>query len=144
MPTHAEPQAAPAALSAAAQPLVAALRASGAAEATYALEGAELVVRVKASSVVPLAGHHAEPFLVASPVAGRFYHAESPGMAPAAAPGQRVEAGAPLGYLEAMKLVHPLPAPRGAWVQQLLVEDGAAVLAGQALVALRLDAPTHP
>lgn len=79
--------------------------------------------------------------VVRAPVAGRFYHAQAPGLAPAVAVGAQVAQGAPLGYMEAMKLIHPLLSPRGGWVRQLAVADGAAVVVGQKLVVLSPEAP---
>ncbi len=53
--------------------------------------------------------------------------------------GQRVEKGAPLLALEAMKMEHPSLAPMNAIVSQVLVEHGAQVSAGALLLELQAD-----
>jgi biotin carboxyl carrier protein len=55
----------------------------------------------------------------------------------AAAPGDRVEAGALLVVLEAMKTEHRVTAPHGGLVAELLVAEGQEVQAGAALVVLQ-------
>ncbi|MGE0874247.1 MAG: biotin carboxylase N-terminal domain-containing protein [Burkholderiales bacterium] len=52
------------------------------------------------------------------------------------APGQRVEAGAPLVVLEAMKMEHALAAPAAARVKAVHVAAGAQVAPGQLLAEL--------
>jgi len=53
-----------------------------------------------------------------------------------AAPGQRVEAGAALVVLEAMKMEHALAAPSAMRVKAVHVAAGAQVAPGQLLVEL--------
>jgi biotin carboxyl carrier protein len=53
-----------------------------------------------------------------------------------AAPGDRVEAGAPLLVIEAMKMENELRAGHAATVGRILVEPGATVEAGAKLVEL--------
>jgi propionyl-CoA carboxylase alpha chain len=55
----------------------------------------------------------------------------------AAAPGDRVEAGALLVVLEAMKTEHRVTAPHGGLVAELLVAEGQEVQAGAALAVLQ-------
>jgi 3-methylcrotonyl-CoA carboxylase alpha subunit len=50
--------------------------------------------------------------------------------------GDTVAAGQPLVVLEAMKMQNPVRAPRGGRVGRVLVEAGAQVEAGAALVEL--------
>jgi len=53
-----------------------------------------------------------------------------------AQPGQRVDAGAPLVVLEAMKMEHRITAPHAGRVADLLVEEGQEVDAGTVLAVL--------
>lgn len=56
-------------------------------------------------------------------------------------PGQRVEAGAPLLILEAMKMQNEIDAPMAGEVAELHVEAGRTVGAGDRLVTLRTTEP---
>jgi propionyl-CoA carboxylase alpha chain len=58
----------------------------------------------------------------------------------AAAPGDRVDAGALLVVVEAMKLEHRIAAPRAGRVRELLVAEGQEVAAGTPVVVLEEDA----
>ena len=58
----------------------------------------------------------------------------------AVAPGDRVEAGAELAVVEAMKMEHRVTAPRAARVAEVLVRPGEQVTAGRALVVLEEEA----
>ena len=68
--------------------------------------------------------------LIRAPMAGRI-------VALFVSVGQRVEKGAPLFTLEAMKMEHPSTAPMDAIVKQVLIEHGAQVSAGALLVELQ-------
>jgi biotin-dependent carboxylase-like uncharacterized protein len=57
------------------------------------------------------------------------------------APGDEVAAGQPLLVIEAMKMQSPVRAPRAGRVARVLVEAGARVEGGAALVELDADAP---
>jgi len=67
--------------------------------------------------------------LIRAPMAGRI-------VALFVSAGQKVEKGAPLLALEAMKMEHPSTAPMAAVVKQVLVEHGAQVSAGTLLLEL--------
>ncbi len=56
-------------------------------------------------------------------------------------PGQRVEAGAGLAVLEAMKMENQIKAPVAGVVQAVRVEAGKAVEKGQVLIVLAAPAP---
>jgi geranyl-CoA carboxylase alpha subunit len=66
---------------------------------------------------------------VRAPMAGRI-------VSVLVSPGERVEKGATLAVLEAMKMEHPAAAPMAAVVQAVLVEQGAQVAAGSLLIEL--------
>ncbi|MBV7409438.1 acetyl/propionyl/methylcrotonyl-CoA carboxylase subunit alpha [Maritimibacter sp. DP1N21-5] len=70
--------------------------------------------------------------------AGDVVEAPMPGLVKAlfVAPGDRVEAGAKMAIMEAMKMEHTLTAPRDGTVAEVLVSEGAQVEAHAALIAL--------
>lgn len=78
---------------------------------------------------------------VVTPMVGTFYVAPEPGAAPFVQVGDRVEAGQPVGIVEAMKLMNPVPAERSGEVMEVLVGDGEPVEFGQPLVRILVDAP---
>ena len=67
---------------------------------------------------------------VASPAVGFFVYAEGLG------PGQDVQKGDPLGWVEMLGVRHDVRAPRAATVRGLPAESGEAVEYGQPLVEL--------
>ncbi len=65
--------------------------------------------------------------LVRAPLVGTYYAASAPGAAPFGQVGDRVEKGATLCLIEAMKTMSEVPAPCDLIVEQLLAEDGELV-----------------
>lgn len=87
------------------------------------------------------AGASAEPVrpagrVVASPVVGVFYAAPSPDQAPFVSIGTRVDNGAPLGIIEAMKLMNEVTSPCGGVIVDILVENAQRVEYGQPLFVI--------
>ncbi|SFR87777.1 acetyl-CoA carboxylase biotin carboxyl carrier protein [Sphingomonas jatrophae] len=80
----------------------------------------------------PAAADH--PGAVKSPMVGTAYLAPEPDAKPFAAPGQRVEAGATLLIVEAMKVMNPIASPRAGTVKAVLVGNGQPVEFDQPLV----------
>ena len=76
-------------------------------------------------------GHH-----VLSPMVGTFYRASSPGAKPFVEVGQRVEAGAVLCIIEAMKLLNQIEADKAGVITGILVENGQPVEYGQPLFTI--------
>ncbi|MBV7379097.1 biotin carboxylase N-terminal domain-containing protein [Maritimibacter dapengensis] len=76
--------------------------------------------------------------LAGAAAGGDTVEAPMPGLVKAVfvAPGDRVEAGAKMAVLEAMKMEHTLVAPRDGVVAECFVTEGAQVEAGAALIAL--------
>jgi acetyl-CoA carboxylase biotin carboxyl carrier protein len=70
---------------------------------------------------------------VVAPMVGTFYRALSPGAAPLVEAGALVEAGQPLGVLEAMKMMNQVEAEHTGRVVRICCEDGALAMAGQVL-----------
>lgn len=73
---------------------------------------------------------------IRSPLAGVFYRAPRPGVAPYVEAGQSVSKGATLCIVEAMKLMNELTAERACKVLEILVDNGDAVEQGQPLFAI--------
>ena len=90
--------------------------------------GVQSVIEDRTLAATARAGGQAAG-LIRAPMAGRI-------VAVMASVGQRVEKGATLVVLEAMKMEHPSVAPMAATVTRVLVEHGAQVSAGALLVEL--------
>lgn len=80
----------------------------------------------------PLAGLPADATVVTAPMIGNVWRVE-------VAPGQRVEADAPVAVLEAMKLELPVHTPRTGTVLKVLTTPGAKVEPGTPLVVIGVD-----
>ena len=76
----------------------------------------------------PVEGH-----VVKSPMVGTFYRAASPGAKAFVEVGDRVEAGATLCIIEAMKLLNEIEADQGGVVKEVYVENGQPVEYGEPL-----------
>ena len=77
-----------------------------------------------------------QPGAVTSPMVGTVYTASEPGKPPLVKVGQQVKEGDTLFIVEAMKTMNAIPAPRSGTVKEILVENGAPVEFGQALLIL--------
>ena len=73
---------------------------------------------------------------VESPSVGLFWRAPSPGAPPFVEVGGRVAAGETVAIVEVMKLMNHVPSPVDGVVTAILVENGAAVEFGQAIVVV--------
>ncbi|MEU2104319.1 MULTISPECIES: urea carboxylase [unclassified Nocardia] len=80
----------------------------------------------------PLAGLPADATVVTAPMIGNVWRVE-------VAPGQRVEADAPVAVLEAMKLELPVHSPCPGTVLKVLTTPGAKVEPGTPLVVIGVD-----
>jgi acetyl-CoA carboxylase biotin carboxyl carrier protein len=76
------------------------------------------------------------PGAVKSPMVGTVYLSAEPGAAPVVSAGAQVKEGDTLVIIEAMKVMNPIPAPRGGTVGQVLVQDGQPVEFDQPLVII--------
>ena len=74
--------------------------------------------------------------LVRSPMVGTFYRAPAPGQPPFVEVGQAVEPDSILCIIEVMKLMNSIEAGVRGTVRQIVVENAAAVEAGEVLVAI--------
>ena len=86
---------------------------------------------VSPSAAAPASAPAAEPVpageVVRAPLVGTYYAAPAPGAAPCVQVGGRVDKGATLGLIEAMKTMIEVPAPCDLIVEALLAEDGELV-----------------
>jgi acetyl-CoA carboxylase biotin carboxyl carrier protein len=76
------------------------------------------------------------PGVVPSPMVGTAYLTPEPGGKNFVALGDRVEAGATLLIIEAMKVMNQITAPHGGTVTRILVQNAEPVEFGQPLVII--------
>ena len=76
--------------------------------------------------------------MIKSPYPGTFYRRPNPDAEPYVAEGDQVSSGDIVGLVEIMKNFHEIKAETDGLVERFLVENEAAVEAGQDLVALRV------
>jgi acetyl-CoA carboxylase biotin carboxyl carrier protein len=70
---------------------------------------------------------------VTAPMVGTFYRSANPTSKPFVEIGSRVEAGATLCIIEAMKMLNQIEADKSGVVQEILIENGQPVEFGQTL-----------
>ncbi|HYY23133.1 MAG TPA: acetyl-CoA carboxylase [Thermoleophilaceae bacterium] len=75
---------------------------------------------------------------IKSPYPGTFYRRPNPEADPYVAEGDEVSSGDVVGLVEIMKNFHEIKAETDGHVERFLVENEAAVEAGQEIVALRV------
>lgn len=73
---------------------------------------------------------------VTAPMVGTVYTAPEPGAAPYVQVGDTVGEGDTLLIVEAMKVMNPLPAPRGGTVTRIMITDGQPVEFGEPLMVI--------
>ena len=76
------------------------------------------------------------PGVVPSPMVGTAYLSADPGSKPFVTLGERVEAGATLLIIEAMKVMNQITAPHGGTVTRILVQNAEPVEFGQPLAII--------
>ena len=74
--------------------------------------------------------------LVTSPMVGTVYISAEPGAAPFVKIGDAVKEGQTLLIVEAMKVMNPIPAPKGGTVRKILVADAQPVEFGEPLMVI--------
>ncbi|MFN8693162.1 MAG: acetyl-CoA carboxylase biotin carboxyl carrier protein, partial [Holosporales bacterium] len=87
-----------------------------------------------ASAAAPVKAANSDA--ITSPMVGNTYLSPRPGAAAFITVGARVEKGQTLLIIEAMKVMNPIPSPRGGVVKEILVTDGQPVEFGEALVVV--------
>ena len=76
--------------------------------------------------------------LITSPMIGTFYRRPSPNSAPFVEVGDVVKPNMDICIVEVMKLLNTIPAGCSGTVSKILVEDGATIEAGQALMVIEV------
>jgi acetyl-CoA carboxylase biotin carboxyl carrier protein len=89
-----------------------------------------------APSAAPAAAAGPQAGAVTSPMVGTVYLSSEPGKPALVKVGQSVKEGDTLFIVEAMKTMNAIPAPKSGTVKEILVENGAPVEFGQALLIL--------
>ena len=112
-------------------PMAAAPVASAPVAAPAAAPAAEAAPAAPAS--VSMADH---PGAVTSPMVGTVYLAPSPGASDFVSVGSQVSEGDTMMIIEAMKVMNPIPAPRGGTVKAILVSDAQPVEFGDPLIVI--------
>ena len=74
--------------------------------------------------------------LVTSPMVGTVYTAPEPDMAPFVQVGDLVKEGQTLLIVEAMKVMNPIPAPKGGTVKQIIVANAQPIEFGEPLMII--------
>jgi acetyl-CoA carboxylase biotin carboxyl carrier protein len=76
--------------------------------------------------------------LITSPMIGTFYRRPSPNSAPFVEVGDAVKPDTDVCIVEVMKLLNTIPAGCSGTISRILVEDGATIEAGQALMVIEV------
>ncbi len=74
-----------------------------------------------------------DTFALSAPLVGTFYRRPSPDVEPFVSPGDVVNAGDTICFIEAMKVMNEINAEEAGRVRRVLVDDGEAVEYGQSL-----------
>ena len=77
--------------------------------------------------------------LVTSPMIGTFYRRPSPNSAPFIEVGDAVKPDTDVCIVEVMKLLNTIPAGCAGTISRILIEDGATIEAGQALMVIEVS-----
>lgn len=77
--------------------------------------------------------------VIVAGLSGTFYRAPAPGAEPYAQEGDMIEEGQTVAFVEAMKMLNPVEAPRGGRIVSILVADGEPVTPGTPLILLASD-----
>lgn len=89
------------------------------------------------AAAAPAAESAAEhPGTVTSPMVGTVYLSPSPGADHFVAVGAQVKEGDTIMIIEAMKVMNPIPAPRGGTVKAIIVSDTQPVEFGDPLIII--------
>ncbi|MBW9066276.1 acetyl-CoA carboxylase biotin carboxyl carrier protein [Rhizobium herbae] len=89
-----------------------------------------------AQVTAPESSGRASKNAVTAPMVGTAYLSPAPGARPFVEAGATVKEGQTILIIEAMKTMNQIPAPRSGRVVEILVEDGAPVEYGEALIVI--------
>lgn len=93
-------------------------------------------VAVASAASAPDAAARNSKNAVTAPMVGTAYLSPAPGSRPFIEVGATVKEGQTILIIEAMKTMNQIPAPHSGKVVEILVEDGAPVEYGEALVVI--------
>lgn len=93
-------------------------------------------VVVTAAPAEAMKGDGEHPGAVLSPMVGTVYTAPEPDAPAFVQVGTQVEAGQTLLIIEAMKVMNPIPAPRGGTVKRIFVANAQPVEYGEVLMVI--------
>lgn len=88
------------------------------------------------AQATPAESARASKNAVTAPMVGTAYLSSAPGSRPFVEAGATVKEGQTILIIEAMKTMNQIPAPRSGRVVEILVEDGAPVEYGEALIII--------
>jgi acetyl-CoA carboxylase biotin carboxyl carrier protein len=104
--------------------------------ATYSAPAAASTAASSTSAAASEAPARNAKNAVTSPMVGTAYLAPAPGSRPFVEVGATVKEGQTILIIEAMKTMNQIPAPRSGKVVEIIVQDGAPVEYGEALVVI--------
>jgi acetyl-CoA carboxylase biotin carboxyl carrier protein len=90
-------------------------------------------------AAVPLELIREPGHVVTAPMIGTFYTSAAPGDPPLVRLGDRVDAGQPIGIIEAMKIMNEIASDRAGAVVEILANNAQPVEYGSPLLRLSLD-----
>ena len=90
---------------------------------------------------VPEPAAEAGKHVIAAGLPGTFYRSPSPDAEPFVSVGDPISDGQQVGIVEAMKMMNPVEADCDGEIVEILAEDGAPVMAGTPLFAVRRTVP---
>ena len=93
-------------------------------------------VIITAAAAEAAKGDGSHPGAVLSPMVGTVYTSPEPDAPAFVQVGTQVEAGQTLLIIEAMKVMNPIPAPRGGTVKRLFVANAQPVEYGEVLMVI--------
>ncbi len=106
-----------------------------AAPGTYALEtGAPSSQGLPKDVDISAEPQDTEEVAIASPIAGVFYRAPSPGVRPYVSDGDEVEEGQVVGIVEAMKVMNEITSHLNGVVTRIVAQNEDVVAVGQVLM----------
>jgi acetyl-CoA carboxylase biotin carboxyl carrier protein len=88
----------------------------------------------------PSVPEHDGTMVIAAPMLGTFYRAESPGEAPFVEVGSRVGADTTVGIIEVMKMMNSVPAGVAGTIVEVCLENAEVVESGAPLFRVQPDA----
>lgn len=100
------------------------------------LPAASAPVEAPASDSEAPVAHSGGP-VITSPMVGTFYRSPSPGDAPFFKEGDRIEEGAVICIIEAMKVMNEIKAETSGVLSRVLISDGVPVQYGQPMFELK-------